>query len=59
MLTLGPTNQEILMRARADLRLGVPVILGSEQNEVIIAPIEVLNQSRLEQLKLVDKNSGS
>ena len=57
MITLGPTNQEILMRARADLRLGVPIILGSEQNEVIIAPIEVLNQSRLEQLKLVDKNS--
>ena len=57
MLTLGPTNQEILMRARADLRLGVPIILGSEQNEVIIAPIEVLSQSRLDQLKLVDKNS--
>ena len=57
MITLGPTNQEILMRARADLRLGVPIILGSEQNEVIIAPIEVLSQSRLEQLRLVDKNS--
>ena len=57
MLTLDPTNQEILMRARADLRLGVPIILGSEQNEVIIAPIEVLSQSRLDQLKLVDKNS--
>ncbi len=57
MLTLDPTNQEILMRARADLRLGVPIILGSEQNEVIIAPIEVLSQSRLDQLKLIDKNS--
>ncbi len=57
MITLGPTHQEIIMRARADMRLGVPIILGSEQNEVIIAPIEVLSQSRLDQLKLVDKDS--
>ncbi len=57
MSTLGPTNQEILLRARADLRLGVPIILGSKENDVIITPIEVLNQSRLDQLKLVDKNS--
>ena len=57
MSTLGPTNQEILLRARADLRLGVPIILGIKENDLIITPIEVLNQSRLEQLKLVDKNS--
>ena len=54
---LGPANQEILMRARADLRLGVPVILGGKENNVIIAPIEVLSQSRLDQLKLIDKKS--
>ena len=57
MSTLGPANQEILMRARADLRLGVPVILGGKENDVIVAPIEVLSQSRLDQLKLIDKNS--
>ena len=57
MSTLGPANQEILMRARADLRLGVPIVLGSKENDALIAPIEVLNQSRLDQLKLVDKNS--
>jgi len=57
MSTLGPANQEILMRARADLRLGIPIVLGSKENDVIIAPIEVLNQKRLAQLKLVDKNS--
>ena len=57
MSTLGPANQEILMRARADLRLGIPIVLGSKENDVIIAPIEVLNQKRLDQLKLVDKNS--
>ena len=57
MSTLGPTNQEILLRARADLRLGVPIILGSRDNDVIITPIEVLSQSRLDQLKSIDKNS--
>ena len=57
MSTLGPANQEILMRARADLRLGVPVILGGKENDVIIAPIEVLSQSRLDQLKLIDEKS--
>ena len=57
MSTLGPTNQEILMRARADLRLGIPIVLGSMDNDIIIAPIEVLNQTRLDQLKLIDKNS--
>ena len=57
MSTLGPDNQEILMRARADLRLGVPIVLAGKENEVIIAPIEVLSQTRLDQLKLVDENS--
>ena len=54
---LGPANQEILMRARADLRLGIPIVLGSKENAAIIAPIEVLNESRLDQLKIIDKNS--
>ena len=57
MSSLGPTNREILMRARADLRLGVPIVLAGKENEVIIAPIEVLSQTRLDQLKLVDENS--
>ena len=48
MSTLGPDNQEILMRARADLRLGVPIVLAGKENEVIIAPIEVLSQTRLD-----------
>ena len=57
MSTLGPANHEILMRARADLRLGVPVILGGKENALIIAPVEVLSQGRLDQLKLIDKNT--
>ena len=57
MSMLGPANQEILMRARADLRLGIPIVVGNKENDVIIAPIEVLSQNRLDQLKLVDENS--
>ena len=57
MSMLGPANQEILLRARADLRLGIPIVLAGKENDAIIAPIEVLSQTRLDQLKLIDKNS--
>ena len=57
MSMLGPANQEILLRARADLRLGIPIVLAGKENDAIIAPIEVLSQPRLDQLKLIDKNS--
>ena len=57
MSMLGPANQEILMRARTDLRLGVPIVLAGKENDAIIAPIEVLSKKRLEQLKLIDKES--
>ena len=55
---LGPANQEILMRARADLRLGIPIVLAGKENDAIIAPIEVLSQVRLDKLKLIDKHSS-
>ena len=55
--TLGLTNQEVLMRARADLRLGIPIVLAGKENDVILAPTEYLNQTRLEQFKLLDKNA--
>ena len=54
---LGLTNQEILMRARADLRLGIPIVLTDKGNEAVIAPIDVLSQARLDQLKSIDENS--
>jgi len=54
---LGLTNQEILMRARADLRLGIPIVLTDKGNEAVIAPIDVLSQTRLDQLKSIDENS--
>jgi len=55
---LGPNNQEVLMRARADLRLGIPIVLAGKEYDAIISPIEVLNQGRLDELKLIDKNSA-
>ena len=55
--SLRLTDQEILMRARADLRLGVPIVLAGNEIDAVIAPIDVLNQVRLDQLKLIDANS--
>ena len=55
---LGPNNQEVLMRARADLRLGIPIVLAGKKHDAIVSPIEVLSQGRLDELKLIDKNSA-
>ena len=54
---LGPTDQENIMRARADLRVGIPILLVGNKNNAIIAPLEVLSQTRLDQLKSISKNS--
>ena len=54
---LGPNNQEVLLRARADLRLGIPIVLAGKEHDAIVAPIEVLTQRRLDELKLIEKNS--
>ena len=51
------TNQETLMRARADLRLGVPIVLSGNGISAVVAPIDVLSQARLDQLKSIDKKS--
>lgn len=54
---LGPTDQEILMRARADLRLGIPIVITNQENDAVVAPLDVLNQTRLDQLKSINDNS--
>ena len=51
------TNQEILMRARADLRLGIPIVLAEKNINVVVTPIEDLNQTRLNELRQIDTNS--
>ncbi|GIR85565.1 MAG: hypothetical protein CM15mP85_21890 [Rhodobacterales bacterium] len=51
------TNQEVLMRASADLRLGIPIVLAGKGIDAVVAPIDVLSQTRLDQLKSIDENS--
>ncbi|MDU8911707.1 GTP cyclohydrolase II [Aestuariicoccus sp. MJ-SS9] len=49
-MTLSPDLSETLARARADLRMGVPVVLcGSEA--VLVAPAETLSAARLAELR--------
>ena len=45
------------MRARADLRLGIPIVLANKENDAVVAPLDVLSQTRLDQLKSIDENS--
>jgi len=51
------TNQEILMRARTDLRLGVPIVLSGNGKDAMVTPIDVLSQARLDQLKSINEKS--
>ena len=53
---LGPTDQEILMRARADLRLGIPIVFTNQENDAVVAPLDVLSQTRLDHLKSINDN---
>ena len=45
------------MRARSDLRLGIPIVLAGKKIDAVVTPIEVLNQARLNELRLIDTNS--
>lgn len=51
LMTLGPDNTERLARARADLRIGVPVLLSGAEGTAIIAAAETLTAERLAQLR--------
>ena len=51
-MTLGPNIQEQIVRARADLRMGVPVLLENE-NLAFIVPAETLSSERFKNLKAV------
>ena len=46
LMPLGPDITELLARARADLRMGVPVVLGREAG-LVIAATETLSSTRL------------
>ena len=45
-MSLAPDTTDLLARARADLRMGVPVVLGRETGLLILA-VETLNPERL------------
>ena len=46
-MSLGPTIIERLARARADLRMGVPVVLTADGRAALIAAVETLSPDRL------------
>ena len=46
-MTLSPTPAEHLARARADLRLGLPVVLEDGEGRVLAAAAETLDAARL------------
>lgn len=48
-MSLGPDITELLARARADLRMGVPVVLGQDRG-LLIAASETLSPARLSAL---------
>lgn len=63
---LSPDAQESLGRARADLRMGVPVVIGDAGASVVVAAAETLTAARLAALRVLgpvlvitDKRAGT
>ncbi len=52
-MPLHPDAKELAARARADLRVGVPVVLGIEGQAALVASAETLSAARLEALRSV------
>ena len=50
-MTLRPAPQELAARARADLRMGVPVVLGAGESAALVAAAETLTPERLAALR--------
>ncbi len=50
-MPLGPDISERIARARADLRMGVPVVLGFEGGAALVAAAETLSAARLEEMR--------
>lgn len=50
-MTLAPSIVELLARARADLRMGVPVVLAGGRRTILAAAAETVDAARLAQLK--------
>ncbi|WP_298566990.1 GTP cyclohydrolase II [uncultured Aliiroseovarius sp.] len=50
-MTLAPNQTELLARARADLRMGVPVVLTRGGRTVLVAAAETLSSGRLADMR--------
>ncbi|OYU41238.1 MAG: GTP cyclohydrolase II [Pseudorhodobacter sp. PARRP1] len=50
-MSLRPSTPEILARARADLRLGLPVVLTGDGQAMLCAAVEELTEARLAALR--------
>jgi len=50
-MSLRPAPQELVARARADLRMGVPVVLGDGDRAALVAAAETLTPDRLASLR--------
>ena len=50
-MTLAPSIEETLARARADLRMGLPVVIGDARGSAIVAAAETLTAERLADLR--------
>ena len=50
-MTLRPDPKELAARARADLRMGVPVVLGQGGKAALVAAAETLSPARLAHLR--------
>ena len=46
-MSLAPDITELLARARADLRMGVPVVLGGKTGALLVFAVETLSPTRL------------
>lgn len=53
-MSLAPDIVELLARARADLRMGVPVVLCDGTSSVLAVAVEALNSGRLADIKAQD-----
>nr|WP_321506448.1 GTP cyclohydrolase II [uncultured Celeribacter sp.] len=50
-MSLAPSLAELIARARADLRMGVPIVLRSEQGSAVAVAAEGLQSERLQDMR--------
>ena len=53
-MSLIPQTPELIARARADLRMGLPVVLTGEHGAALVAAAETLDSARLAALRAAD-----